>query len=132
VTMALSPEEAERLTLAQNDGKVTLALRNVQDTARVSTPGVTTAQLMGSPAPGPSAAKKPTSAARPTAKRASKPAATTSAPPVQPASVQTPPLPTHTVSVVRGTSPTDYTFIQDPDRGWREAPGKTDATKKPQ
>ena len=58
VTMALSPEEAERLALSQNQGRVTLALRNLQDTARVSTPGVTAAQLMGSPAPAPSPAKK--------------------------------------------------------------------------
>jgi Flp pilus assembly protein CpaB len=132
VTMAISPEEAERLTLAQNEGKVTLALRNVQDTAHISTPGVTTAQLMGGSAPGPSALKKPTSAARPAAKRTTKPEAKTAAPPVQPASVKTPPIPTHTVSVVRGTTETDYTFVQDPDRGWREAPSKAGATRNPQ
>jgi pilus assembly protein CpaB len=125
VTLALSPEEAERLALAQNDGRVTLALRNVQDNALVSTPGVNTAQLMGSGAPAPSQAKKSTSAVRSRAKRVAKPKATAPAPTVQPVPVVQPaPPPTHTVSVVRGTTPTDYTFVQDPDHGWKEAPTK--------
>ncbi len=131
VTMALSPEEAERLALAQNDGRVTLALRNVQDTALVSTPGVTTAQLMGSPAPAPSSMKKSTIAARPKARRHGAPVQ--APPPVQPVAVQAPPPPpTHTVSVVRGTTATDYTFVQDADRGWKEAPGKADGSRKAQ
>jgi pilus assembly protein CpaB len=122
VTMALSPEETERLALAQNQGKVTLALRNVQDNAVVSTPGVNTARLMGGPAPAPASAKKETS----TPKRLSKPAVRTAqAPPPMAQSPQSPPpLPKHTVSVIRGVASTDTVFVQDPDRGWLETPGK--------
>ncbi len=121
VTMALSPEETERLALAQHQGKVTLALRNIQDTARISTPGVNTAQLMGSPAPAPASAKKETS----TAKRAKPAVRTAQAPPPIAQSPQgPPPLPKHTVSVIRGVASTDTVFVQDPDRGWLETPGK--------
>jgi pilus assembly protein CpaB len=135
VTMALSPEEAERLALSQNQGRVTLALRNLQDTARVSTPGVTAAQLMGSPAPAPSPAKKSSTGAPSVAKRSSGPtrasvAPVKSAPTVQPAStIDASPPPTHKVSVVRGTAETEQTYVQDPDRGWIEA-SKAAATKK--
>jgi pilus assembly protein CpaB len=127
VTMALSPEETERLALAQNQGRVTLALRNIQDTAVISTPGVNTAQLMGRPAPAPSTAKKAAPPAAPSAaKRASKPAVKMAE--VSPSSTKTspspPPLPSHTVSVIRGVASTDTVFVQDPDRGWLETPGK--------
>ncbi len=126
VTMALSPEETERLALAQNQGKVTLALRNVQDTARISTPGVNTAQLMRGPAPAPSPEKKSTAVARSTTKRPSKPAVKTAE--VSPSSAKPPqgppPMPTHTVSVIRGVASSDMVFVQDPDRGWLESPGK--------
>ncbi len=121
VTVALSPEETERLALAQNQGKVTLALRNIQDTAVISTPGVNTTQLMGSPAPASSPAKKETS----TAKRAKPAVRTAQAPPPIAQSPQgPPPLPKHTVSVIRGVASTDTVFVQDPDRGWLETPGK--------
>ncbi len=121
VTMALSPEETERLALAQNEGRVTLALRNVQDTAVISTPGVNTAQLMGGPAPAPPSAKKETS----TVKRAKPAVRTAQAPPPVAQSPQgPPPLPKHTVSVIRGVASTDTVFVQDPDRGWLETPGK--------
>ncbi len=125
VTVALSPEETERLALAQNQGRVTLALRNVQDTARISTPGVNTAQLMRSSAPAPAPEKK-TAVARSTTKRASKPVVTTAAP--SPSSTKSPeappPLPSHRVSVIRGVAETDMVFVQDPNRGWTETAGK--------
>ncbi len=133
VTMALTPEEAERLALAQNQGRVTLALRNVQDTDRVSTSGVTTAQLMGSSGPGPVPAKKATSkapSATKTARKAAQPAPP--APVAQAAPVAQPtPRPTHTVAVIRGTTVAEETFVQDPGRGWVEAP-KGGAAKKAQ
>ncbi len=120
VTMTLSPEETERLALAQNEGKVTLAIRNLQDNIRVSTQGVTTTQLMGGPAPAPE--KKPAATARPRARGPVRMAAP--APPIPP------PPPIHTVSVIRGTSSTEYAFIRDPDRGWVESPAKADGVKK--
>ena len=121
VTMALSPEETERLALAQNEGRVTLALRNVQDNAVISTPGVNTAQLMGGPAPAPASTKKETS----TAKRAKPAVRTAQAPPPIAQSPQgPPPLPKYTVSVIRGVASTDTVFVGDPDHGWHESPTK--------
>ncbi len=121
VTMALSPEEAERLALAQNEGKVTFALRNLQDTDRVSTSGVTTAQLLGGPPPAPAAERKPHASV----KRAREPVRMAApAPPIPP------PPQIHTVSVIRGVSATEYGFIRDPDRGWVESPAKADGAKK--
>jgi pilus assembly protein CpaB len=133
VTMALSPEETERLTLAQSEGKVALALRNVQDTAQISTPGITAAQLMGGATPPSSTAKKATPAAPSVAKRAPGPART-AAPMAQPAPaaqapVSVPPPPTHTVSIIRGTAVSEQTYMQDSGGGWTEGT-KADATKK--
>ena len=141
VTMAVSPQEAERLALSQNEGKVTLALRNLQDNAQISTPGVTTAQLLGSAAPAPAPAKPQAKTSASTNRAATKrspartvatqpavaaqPPATTSAP--QPA----PPVSKHTVSVIKGASATDVVFVQDGERGWLEAPSKGDGAKRP-
>ena len=123
-TMALSPEETERLALAQNEGKVTLALRNLNDTSRVSTSGVTIAQLMGG-APPPATqhaaaateGKGPAPTARRGVKRVSQSGRMAALPPPQ-----SPPRPqTLTVSVIRGVTLTNLVFIKDPDRGWIEA-----------
>ncbi len=46
VTLQLSPEEAEALALASNQGKIQLALRNGLDMDSVSTPGVQLANLV--------------------------------------------------------------------------------------
>jgi len=139
VTMAVSPQEAERLALAQNEGKVTLALRNLQDNAQITTPGVTTAQLLGSPAPAPAPAKQQAKASaaakRATAKRsappAPQPAVAAQAPVTTPAPQPAPSVPKHTVSVIKGASATDVVFVQDGERGWLEAPSKADSAKRP-
>jgi pilus assembly protein CpaB len=58
VTLLVSPEDAEKLTLATHGGPVQLALRNYRDEAVVTTPGATTAALFGrvaAPAPAPAA-----------------------------------------------------------------------------
>jgi pilus assembly protein CpaB len=47
VTMLVTPDEAERLTLASTEGKIQLALRNPLDTASPATPGIRTGGLMG-------------------------------------------------------------------------------------
>jgi pilus assembly protein CpaB len=47
VTMLVTPDQAERLTLASSAGGLRLALRNYDDKAVVSTSGITTAQLLG-------------------------------------------------------------------------------------
>jgi pilus assembly protein CpaB len=50
VTLLVSPEDAERLTLATRYEPVRLALRNYSDAAIVGTPGLTTASLFGNTA----------------------------------------------------------------------------------
>src|SRR5262245_6238790 len=46
VTLAVLPDDAERIALAQNEGKVTLALRNPLDVGPTETKGVRLASLM--------------------------------------------------------------------------------------
>lgn len=50
VTLLVTPEEAERLTLASTEGKIQLALRNPLDDSAPTTPGVKPAALLGAPA----------------------------------------------------------------------------------
>ena len=47
VTLLVTPDEAERLTLASTEGKIQLALRNPLDTASPETPGVRPGMLLG-------------------------------------------------------------------------------------
>jgi pilus assembly protein CpaB len=47
VTLAVSPEQAERLALASTEGKIQLALRNPLDTSAPETPGIKPAVLLG-------------------------------------------------------------------------------------
>jgi len=47
VTLLVTPEEAERLTLASTEGKIQLALRNPLDPSAPATPGVRPAGLLG-------------------------------------------------------------------------------------
>jgi pilus assembly protein CpaB len=47
VTMAVSPEQAEKLALASTEGKIQLALRNPLDTSTPETPGIRPALLLG-------------------------------------------------------------------------------------
>jgi pilus assembly protein CpaB len=51
VTLLVSPDEAERLTLAANQGKIQLALRNPLDKANPLTQGVRPAALLGTAPP---------------------------------------------------------------------------------
>ena len=51
VTLLVNPEEAERLTLASNEGKIQLALRNPLDQENPATRGVRPATLLGAPPP---------------------------------------------------------------------------------
>jgi pilus assembly protein CpaB len=53
VTLLLTPQDAERLALATNDGNVMLALRNPLDIDETKTSGARMATLMGSPDPPP-------------------------------------------------------------------------------
>jgi pilus assembly protein CpaB len=62
VTLMVSPADAERITLAQAQGQIMLALRNPLDVAQTDTQGVRTGALLGQPSPAPA---KPRAAARP-------------------------------------------------------------------
>lgn len=61
VTLLVTPTDAERIALAQNEGQIMLALRNPMDTIPADTKGVRTAGLFGAPTPSadPRPAKKP-------------------------------------------------------------------------
>jgi pilus assembly protein CpaB len=51
VTLLVNPDESERLTLAANEGKIQLALRNPLDKDNPTTKGVKPAALLGTPVP---------------------------------------------------------------------------------
>jgi pilus assembly protein CpaB len=62
VTLLVSPEDAERVALAQNEGRITLTLRNPLDLEASSTPGAKMASLLGvqtDNTPAPAAAPRP-------------------------------------------------------------------------
>jgi pilus assembly protein CpaB len=99
VTLALLPEEAEKLALASNDGVIQLVMRNFADNVLVTTSGVDKGRLLSSfrnapfePAAVP--AKKP--AVRRVSRKAPSPAA---------ASV--PPQKTYVVEVIKGNKRTE-------------------------
>jgi pilus assembly protein CpaB len=83
VTLLVTPEQSERLTLASTEGKIQLALRNPLDQGAPSTPGIRPAVLLGTPAP----------SARPTVRPAAN--KTTPVPAAEPA-------PAPTIEVIRG------------------------------
>jgi pilus assembly protein CpaB len=53
VTLAVLPEDGERIALASNEGKITLALRNPLDVASTDTKGIRLAALMRGTGPDP-------------------------------------------------------------------------------
>lgn len=53
VTLMVTPQDAERITLAQNSGSIMLVLRNPLDQKPTDTNGVRLASLMGEPDPAP-------------------------------------------------------------------------------
>jgi pilus assembly protein CpaB len=91
VTLMVSPSDAERIALAQNQGKITLALRNPLDTAASETSGARLASLLGTQTTAP--AVKP-------ARKAPRAVKQTVAPP--------PPAPkAYTVEAIRGAKRTE-------------------------
>lgn len=92
VTLAVTPEEAEKLALASNDGSIHLVLRNFADSDKVKTSGITMDRLLSPErsAPAPSRAGR-------VVKRA--------APAVRPAQARK-----YTVEVIKGNSRSEETF----------------------
>lgn len=75
VTLLVTPEDAERITLAERVGRITLTLRNPLDTLPTQTDGIRMAGLMGLPAP------EPVAPVRAAPRRAAPPAAPAPEPP---------------------------------------------------
>lgn len=73
VTLLLTPEEAEILTLAATEGRIQLALRNTLDSGEISTSGQRITSLLSAPASG----------AQPSSARASTPRAVRAAPVIE-------------------------------------------------
>lgn len=95
ITLLVDPGAAERLTLAANEGRLQLALRNTLDTDSVTTRGVQTASLIGS---GWARAIQ------------SVPQAAVAAPPPAPAADAAPTRPMHVVETYRGADRSVSTF----------------------
>lgn len=49
ITLLVTPEQSERLTLASTEGRIQLALRNTLDLAQIQTPGVRSNALVSAP-----------------------------------------------------------------------------------
>jgi pilus assembly protein CpaB len=73
VTLLVSPEEAERLTLGATQGKIQLALRNPLDKTVPETPGIRNAVLLGLAQAGPARRTGTSAHARPVATMAAAP-----------------------------------------------------------
>ena len=75
VTLAVTPDESEKLALASNDGKIQLVMRNFADAGKVETPGSDKGGLLSSMRPkAPVVAAKKTVASKAVYRKASAPA----------------------------------------------------------
>ncbi|HXG02382.1 MAG TPA: Flp pilus assembly protein CpaB [Candidatus Binatia bacterium] len=102
VTLAMTPEQAERLAVAQAEGKLMLVQRNLRDNQLVRTPGATPASLLSEVPPAPPKARpRPTVLAR-------------STPPSPPAVEKYP------VAVIRGSAVTQHVFVRQGADTWVE------------
>jgi len=104
VTLSLTPQQVERLAVAQSDGRLMLVQRNLRDTQFVRTPGATPSSLLSDIAPAAKPEAKPTVLAR-------------SAP------LPLPALEKYPVAVIRGTKVSEQTFVRDRENSWAEQPG---------
>lgn len=73
VTLSVTPDEAEKLALASNDGVIQLVLRNFMDNDNVVTVGATRARLLSAYRPGQQAEEKPEKERRFVRRKASSP-----------------------------------------------------------
>jgi pilus assembly protein CpaB len=97
VTMALTPQQAERLAVAQSDGKLMLVQRNLRDTDVVRTPGATPSSLLTDAAP----------------------AAGAKAVVARSAPLPLPAIEKYPVAVVRGSKVTEQVFVRERN-SWSE------------
>jgi pilus assembly protein CpaB len=109
VTLALAPNQAEKIALAQTEGKLMLAMRNLRDNKVVETRGVTAATLLTDS----SAAVTP---ARSGPARARSQIVTAPLPP--------PRVETYAITVLRGGKAAEHVFVRDVTQEWVEQSGK--------
>jgi pilus assembly protein CpaB len=109
VTLAVTPDEAERMAMASTEGRLQLALRKFGDQEEVQTRGVTVWQMMTPPGAAPPktrVVKKPS----PTPKPVAKPAP--------------PPPATRKIEVIRAgkgdVKKQEETFVQTPQGEWKK------------
>ena len=101
VTMSLTPEQTERLAVAQAEGKLMLVQRNLRDTQVVRTTGATPSSLLSDAA-----------MAAPQAK----PKATV----VRSAPLPLPTIDKYAVDVIRGSKVSEQLFVRQGSDGWAE------------
>jgi pilus assembly protein CpaB len=101
VTLALTPQQVERLAVAQAEGKLMLVQRNLRDTETVRTPGATPSSLLSDLAP---AAPKPDA----------KVVVARSAP------LPLPAIEKYPVAVIRGSKITEQVFVRERGNAWSE------------
>jgi pilus assembly protein CpaB len=82
VTLLLTPEDSEKLVLAQHEGSITLILRNPLDRQPTETQGTRTAALLGKPAPPPVVVQNPAGRRAPKVAPPPIPAPTPAPPPI--------------------------------------------------
>src|SRR5713101_7994336 len=104
VTLALAPNQAEKIALAQTEGKLMLAMRNLRDNKVVETRGVTAATLLSD-------------SSAPVVTRARAPRIVTT--PLPPPRVET-----YAITVLRGGKPAEHVFVRDVTQEWVEQGGK--------
>jgi pilus assembly protein CpaB len=102
VTLAMTPEQAERLAVGQAEGKLTLVQRNLRDSQVVRTPGATPASLLSDLPPAPPKAR-PTPAAL--ARSAARPV---------------PVVEKYPVAVIRGSKVSEHLFVRQGTDSWVE------------
>lgn len=106
VTLALAPNQAEKIALAQTEGKLMLAMRNLRDNKVVETRGVTAATLLSD-----SSAPVVTPARAPRRQIVTAPLAP-------------PKVETYAITVLRGGKPAEHVFVRDVTQEWVEQSGK--------
>jgi len=117
VNLLVTPEQAEKLTLAGNQAQIQLVLRNPLDTATTSPPGTMMSQLFTNSAPRPPKTPGPTSSGRPGGRsggisRAAGSPPAISAPP-RPADIVGPKV--RVIEVFNGTTKTEVRFTVQGD-----------------
>jgi len=117
VTLLVTPEDAEVLTLSNSEGRIQLVLRNSSDQTVEKTGGRTASELYAGHRAVPKAAPVAQAAPRPRPKQVEQPVAAVTPPP---APVPPPPPPPDQIVMIRGTQRTVETIPNS-------APPKTDA-----